>query len=127
MRTITLPWTTVATDSTSVVAIPATGWMKASDFAKVRATMEMRGITGTNLNVSVGYQTANVENAPGGDAVIGSYRTTADVFYPTGFTDISADTLGKVMIRLVWLVKLSSGSTIATARVGGSVDLVPPA
>ncbi len=127
MRTITRPWTTVCTDNTSVVAIPASGWMKASEFAKMRANMEMRGITGTNLNVGLGYQTANVENATGGDTLLGSYRTTADVFYGTSFEDVSAQTDGKVYVRLVWLVKLSSGSTIATARVGGSVDVIKPA
>ena len=74
----------------------------------------------------LGYQTANVENAPGGDTLLGSYRTTADVYYGTTFESVAANTDGKVLFRLVWLVKLSSGNTIGTARVGGSVDVIPP-
>ena len=126
MRTIPLPLTTVCVDGTAVVAIPATNWMKAADVAKVRANMELRGITGTNMNVGLGYQTANVENAPGGETLLGSYRTSADVYYGSSFESVSAQTDGKVLIRWVWLVKLSSGNTIATARVCGSVDVIPP-
>lgn len=126
-KTYPLPWTTVCADSTAVVAIPASNWMTATEFGKLRANMEMRGITGTYLNVGVGYQTANVENSPGGDTLLGSYHTTADMYYGTSFSDEMANTLPKQLFRFVWLVKLSQAGSLATARVGGSVDVIPPA
>ena len=125
MRTIPLPWTTVCVAGTTVVAIPATGWGKGPDFGKLRATFEARGFTG-NITVALGYQTANAENSPDAAVALTSYFDTENLYYGSSFTDVTANTLPKQLVRLVWMVKLSSGSSLGTVRVGGSVDNVPP-
>ena len=126
MKTIRLPWTTVAVDGTTEVFIPATGWMDSSDVAKVRTNFEARGFTGL-MNVLVGYQTANVENAPDAHVTTGSFQTTAGVYFGSSFADAASNTQAKRMVRFGWVVKLTSGSTLATVRVAGSVDIVKPA
>lgn len=123
--TTNLGWTTLCVDGTAEVAIPATGWMGAKEVDKYRGTYELRGITGL-MNVALGYQTCNVENSPDAHTTVTSFQTTAGVYYGGSFTDISANTLGKQLVRIVWVCKLSTGSALASARVAGSVDLMTP-
>ena len=65
--------------------------------------------------------TANVENAPDTAQGIGSYQSTNNVHYASAWTDTSANTDGKKLFRLVWLVKLSTGSGLTMGRVAGRV------
>lgn len=78
------------------------------------------------LNVALGYQTCDVPNSVDTPVAATSYQTANGMYYGTAFTDISANTLGKQWVRIVWMVKLTSGSTLATASVSGSVDLPTP-
>ena len=123
--TINLPITTIAFNNTSEYGIPAAGWMRAADVAKFRGSFEIRGINGV-LNVALGYQTCDVPNSVDTPVAVTSYQTSNGMYYGTAFTDISANTLGKQWVRIVWMVKLTSGSTLATASVSGSVDLLTP-
>lgn len=125
MKTIALPWTTVGTVNANEEALPATGWMRAGDITKVRASFELRGVTGV-LNVCVGYQTANAENSPDAHVTLGTLQTANNVYYGASFADIAANTAGKQFIRFVWVVKLTSGSTLSIGRVGGSIDILTP-
>ena len=121
IKSIPIPWTTVIAGSTTAAGFPATGWLPALQVQKLRVNFEMRGRSG-NLQVTLGYQTANVENSPDEPIAVGSYQTTNDVFYGSSPTDISANTLGKQLIRFVWMVKLSADGSPGFARVGGSID-----
>ncbi len=125
INTTSLGWTTVCVDSTSEVAFPASGWMSAKDINKYRGSFEARAFSGL-MNVALGYQTANVENSPDAHNTVTSFQTTAAMVYGSAFTDISANTLGKQLVRAVWVCKLTSGSTLATVRVAGSVDWMSP-
>lgn len=94
----------------------------AAEVKKVRQTFELRNRTG-GIEVTLGYQVANVDNAPGGHTKIDStFRTTADVYYGTTFLDISSATEASVLVRFVWVVK--SNNSLGTARVGGSIDII---
>jgi hypothetical protein len=126
MKTLSLPWTMVAADSTTEVFLPATGWMQAADVAKIRTNFELRGVTGT-INVLVGYQTANVENSPDAATNTGTFQTSVGVYFGGSFTDVSAATQAKQLIRFGFVVKLTSGFTLSVARAGGSVDIIKPA
>ena len=126
MKTLRLRWTTVCVDGTTEVFVPDTDWMRAPDVAKIRLYMEARGFTGL-MNVIAGYQTCNVDNSPDAHNTIGSFVTTAGVTFGASFADVTANTQAKQYVRFGWVVKLTSGSTLATVRVGGSIDIIPPA
>lgn len=79
------------------------------------------------MSVALGYQTANVENAPDAAVALTTFKTTEDLYYGPSFSDVTANTLPKQLVRPVWIVKLTSGSALASVRVGGSIDIVPPA
>lgn len=94
--------------------------MPASVFTKVKGDFEMRERI-SDIEVSLGYETANVEDSPDTAATIGSYQTTNNVHYGSAWTDISAYTDGKTLIRFVWMTKNTSSSNTTLARVGGSI------
>ena len=118
--TIGLPWTVVYANSTSQRSFPASGWMSAATFTKVKGDFEVRERI-SDIEVSLGYETANVENSPDAAASIGSFVNANGVSYGTSWSDISAYTDGKTLIRFVWLAKNTSGSSLTMARVGGSI------
>lgn len=121
--TIPLPWTVVYANSTSQRSFPASGWMSTSLFAKVKGDFEMRERI-SDLEVSLGYETANVENSPDSPGSIGSFQTTNNVFYGSSWSDITTYTDGKAIFRFVWLAKNTAGSSLTMARVGGSVKAI---
>lgn len=125
-HTIALPYISVQSDSSTggqETFYPVTPYMNAGEVGKVRGPIELVWKTG-NLNVSLAYQTADVENAPGTAAAIGSYATSAGVTYPTQYTDIASSANAKQLIRFGFLVKLSSGSTLSYGYVGGSLQIM---
>ena len=117
---ISLPWTVVYANSTSARAHPASGWMSASLFSKVRGDFEICERI-SDLDVSLGYQTANVENSPDAAATIGSYQNANGVYYGSAWTDIATYTDAKAIFRFVWVTKNTAGSSLTMARVGGSI------
>ena len=120
MKRFGMPWGTVyANSDTTAVFLPATPWMDASTVAKVKVTWELRGVIGT-IVAQPALQVANVANSPGAVVLLGSgYQGTPDTYYED-VVDVADDTKGSELVRFGWSVKLSSGSTLAFARVGGS-------
>ena len=118
--TIILPWTVIYANSTSQRAHPASGWMSAQLFSKVRGDFEMRERI-SDLEASLGYQTAQVENSPDTAASIGSFQNADGVYYGSSWTDLSTYTDAKAIFRFVWLTKNTAGSSLTLARVGGSI------
>jgi hypothetical protein len=117
---VVIAWNTIWADSTSQRSFPVTGWMTAAQFAKVQADFELREL-GPNLQVSVGYETANVENAPDAPNGIGGFQSTNGVHFATSWTDTSANTDGKKLFRLCLLAKLSTGAGLTLGRAAGKV------
>jgi hypothetical protein len=64
---VLLPPMTGFSAGTSAVFLPVTAWLQAADIAKVRATMEIRGII-ANFTCTFGYETADVDNSVSGGA-----------------------------------------------------------
>jgi hypothetical protein len=133
IKRISLPWTTVWTRSGSVVRLPATPWMSAADIARVRGTFELQA-RDADLEVAIGYEVADVENAPvagtagvsSGPAITAYHGGAAGngMKYPSDWWDLGADTKTKQLFRLVWLVRNNpGGSTLNLGRVGGVVDI----
>lgn len=123
IKTFAFSWTTVYSNNTLTLDHPVTGWMRASDFKKIRGTLEIISRL-NNIEVSFAYQTADVENSPDTVTAFGAYKTSDGVHYPTGWTDVSSVMEGKQLVRIVLLAKNSSGTAVNLARVCGSVDVV---
>jgi hypothetical protein len=97
--------------------------MDADDWGSVVGfDIELRGKFG-NLEVAFGYQTADVENSPDAAVAVTSYVASNGFTFRGSLTDISATTAGKRLIRVVILVKLSSGSTLDLGSVAGNLYL----
>jgi hypothetical protein len=128
-KRIPLPWTTVAAASTSTVGWPASGWRPAAELKECRGIAELRAITGTGeLNVALGIQVANVENAPtdktaAGELIVG-FQTGQSVVYPSALVDLSSVTSANQIYRFVWYTKLTTGTAMTLGRVGGVVEMV---
>ena len=72
-----MPWSTVYTNSDSTErSLCATPWVDASKVDQVRVTFEIRELLG-NIQVCVGYETANVADTPGSHTKIG-FRATGE-------------------------------------------------
>lgn len=117
-----LPWTTVYAKGTTAVFLPATGWMEAPRVSKVRATLELAASEG-DLEVALGYQTANVENAPNTAVLVGSYQTEDGMLYPGGLTDISGNTASAQRVRFGYMCKNTSTTDRNRGRAGGTLEV----
>lgn len=78
------------------------------------------------IEVALGYETANVEDAPDAHTTVSVFRSSNGQSFHGSFTDASSSTLGKQMVRPVWVVKLTSGSALGMARVAGFMYIVEP-
>ena len=97
--------------------------MPAGPVLNIRGTLEMREKMG-NIEVGIGIQTANVENAPDATpTVVLARKTTDGVHYGDDYTGVASATKGKQLMRFVWLTANTSGSDLNFARVGGFVDV----
>lgn len=97
---------------------PVTGYMNASEVDKLRCTFEVLCASDTSGIIKPGLQTADVENAPDTAVVIaGTNSETGNGFnFPGAFSDVSADTEGKQLVRLgFWF--LASSAALKAARV----------
>ena len=99
--------------------------MDAVEFAKIRATLEMRGKTG-NIEVKFAYQTADSVASPDTGVGVGSFITADGAGYPSAWADISSITAGKQWIRFGVLTQNTSGTTTNVARIFASLDYVTP-
>ena len=123
MRRINLAWMTLFVDSTTVISIPAGDWIDADDVAKVGFELELRAKTGS-IEAALGYETADNQDTPDTAVAVTAYRTANGLTFRGGLTDIGSTTAGKKYIRPVFLVKLTSGSTLTLAAARGRMFIV---
>ena len=64
VKRLAMPWTLVASDSTSAVSIPCTGWVSAAGVTGAKGWLEMRGQNG-NLQATPAVQLTNDVHDPG--------------------------------------------------------------
>lgn len=124
MRRISLSWLTLFVDSTTVVSIPAGDWMDTDDVSKIGFELEVRAKTGV-IEVALGYETADNPDTPDTAVAITAYRTTNGLTQRGGVTDVASTTAGKKFIRPVFMVTLTSGSTLTLAAARGRMFIVP--
>ena len=115
IRKLTLDWAAVYSDSTTPDFHPATPWLDANEYTKIRVTQDNRAFIG-NIEVSAAYQTANVENSPDSATAIDSYASASGMVYPSAWADLASAVQGKQLVRFGRLAKLSSGSTLALGQ-----------
>jgi hypothetical protein len=123
LRTIPLPYTTVASETTANTFIPATGWISTNRVAKLRPTWELIQATGS-IRVAPAYQTADVENAPGTATAIGSQVSSTGLKYAVTWTSVLTELETKQLVRFGWLTSLVTGTTLANAYVGGRLEVL---
>lgn len=119
LRTLDLPPMTLATLTTTEVAIPAGEWTLAAGVLTAKGWGEVRGLNGS-AQVRPGVQLANDRRNPESTVAIGSVKATSGMIDPATQQVSAGD---KEWIRPVWLVSLSGGSTLATASVIGTIVL----
>lgn len=125
-RQLLLNPTLVASNSTTAVAIPGTSPVRSAQVSKMRGDMEICGLNGT-LQIAIGVQTSDNGDSWTDETgtLIVAYGASNGVVHSSAVVDFSSIVGAKQWVRLVYYVKLSTGSTLATAYVRGSVDLIP--
>jgi hypothetical protein len=118
-----LPFMTVGADTTTGTPFPMIGWIEADDVARIGFDIELRSKTG-NLEVALGYQTADSENSPDAAVAVTSFVSANGFTFRGSLDDISATTAGKRLIRPVVIARLTSGTTLAIGCVGGNMYVV---
>lgn len=120
---IVMAWMMVASNTTTVVFIPASGWMDAAGITSGKGWGEMRGKNG-NIGATPAVQFTNDPHDPGTGNVtpVGAQITADGVSDPNGNTALSSGSFRYV--RAGWNVALSSGATLATASVAGVIELI---
>lgn len=113
------PMTVATTVSATEVFIPAGEWESAAGVVSAKAWGEVRSLNG-GLKVRPAVQLTNDVRSPDSALPIGGQTAADGVIDPAAATVASA---GKLWIRVGWLVQLTSGSTLASAAVMGTVVL----
>lgn len=123
-KTVALPWTAVYAKVTTLPEFhPSTFWMSTSGIQKLRSTIEARVLEG-DIKAGIAYQTADVENNPDNATLIGSYKDSNGVLYPTAATDVSSTFAGKQLVRFGFFVVNASTTAANHGRVSGLIDLL---
>lgn len=122
-RRVGTGWCTLICKSTSATFWPTTGWMDAKSVGSLLCNMEVRCLEG-DQEILAAYQTANVENSPDSATALGSYTNGNGLSYGSSFTDVSANTQPKQLVRLGFLVKNTSTSNTTWSRVAGTFDIM---
>lgn len=122
---ISMGFMTVATNSTTAVSVPTGSWRSSAGYTYGRGWGEMRGKNG-NISVEPGLQLTNdvADPTAGGTTITLGSALTADGTSNPQSTPISLSVAGYKYARPVWIVKLTSGTTLATAAVTGVIELV---
>lgn len=125
-KQITLTATLLAAISTTAVGIPAGPPMRSAQMARARGDVEISGLTG-NFQVAIGIQISDdgiTWTDETGTMALG-YQSANGVAHSTSVADFTTIAGAKQFVRPCYYVKLSSGSTLATAFVRGSIDMIP--
>ena len=124
MEVIKMPleWGTVSTNSATSAFYPAGPWQSATGITSAKGWGECVGRNG-NISVTPAVQLVNDPRAaPAGGTAVGTAMTANGVSDPNGDTAISSGAYK--YIRGGWNVVLSAGGTLATAHVGGVIELI---
>ena len=130
LRRLFLNPTALLTNSTTAVFIPGTLWLPAGGIVYARSQWEVFAVVGNAVCLPA-YQVATSTDTPGASMTIeptggAAFSSAVDVYYPTDFhnlrTDGTAPLKSNMLVRFGWLVKLSSGSTLAYIYAGGLVE-----
>ncbi|MBM4109693.1 MAG: hypothetical protein FJ255_12950 [Phycisphaerae bacterium] len=116
------PLTALAIDTTGKFLF-AGAWRDATGLDKMRAVFEVRGLNGS-LSVVPAVQFADMPDNPGTVTNIGTAATADGFNAPSSWTSVQTDANAKQLFRLGWFVKLTTGSTLATAIVQGKVEIL---
>ena len=124
---IPLPWATLLSASSgAAVIIPAGPAFSAAGLVQGRATGELRGKIG-NLVVQIGLQFSNLEDFTTSPAAVllGAIMNANQYWPPLGTGPVSLSSNSGIyrLARPVWLVNLSSGSTLDYGRAGGEIEI----
>jgi hypothetical protein len=125
MRKIPIPWTTVFSNDTAGTFQPATGWYDTSIIAQIRGEFELRARM-NQLDVTLAYQTANVETSPDAAVPFGAARSSDGIEFPTGYAPTTTKTDGKRQKRFGFFVKNTTGTAISMGRVAAVLELIEP-
>jgi hypothetical protein len=122
-RKITIPYALQRTISETGLFIASTPFLDAAPVKRVRRVADIQGIE-ANFEVAFAYQTADTASSPNQATAVGAYLTANGMAFPTSFVDISSATGGAQLVRFGWIVRktASSGTTPATAWVGGTIE-----
>jgi hypothetical protein len=116
-----LPWTLVATNTTTAIFVPATDWELTLGVTGARAWGEIRCRNGL-IQVQPAVQVTNDIRANYTQTGLSPTMTTDGVYDPSAAAAITSSGTSRYM-RSGWLISLTSGNTLATAWVGGAVEL----
>ena len=124
-KQVTLLSTLVATNSTTAFALPAGAPMRSAGVSKARADIEITGLNGS-VQIAIGIQTSDdaiTWTDETGTFALG-YQSSNGVSHSSSVADFSTIAGAKQWVRPVYYVRLSAGSTLATAFARGSIDLI---
>lgn len=127
--TIPVPFNTVYAKSDTALAHPISAWFPRSRLSFGRAKMEVRDIVSTaagTINVAIGLQFTNCEGDNPVDestTLLHGFVNSAAVHYPPAMVDFRSVNSDKYLCRIVIYAKLSTGTDLTFARVGGMVEL----
>jgi hypothetical protein len=92
--------------------------------------MEVRNVCGANIEVAVGYQLADVENAPLNDFEVESYtgptgwKSDDGVYYPVRWdANIVGQAASRQLIRFGFMTKLGTGTALQSLRVAAKIEI----
>jgi hypothetical protein len=122
-RSVRLPPGLVAAISTTAYFHPITEYFEASGLDKMRAVFEVLGLNGNLSGVPAAHFTDQPDQQ-GTVVELCTAATTNGLNNPSAWTSVQTTASGKQLCRLGWYVKLSTGSTLATAVMQAKVEIL---
>lgn len=128
VRRFPIPFLTLFATSTTAVFFPGTPWMESATVDELRVTWELIAANG-DIEIAPAWQVANSEENPGATQTIVAttpYKDDPDVYFPVSWLDAAGDatapTKSNLLVRFGFLVRLKTGTTLATANAGAVVE-----
>ena len=128
MRTIPFNWTTLYADHvTTIIFVPVTGWLPASDLKEARLVFDLHALMG-NFKCRPAFQTANSTDetpTPSTTTVnLGTYTSTAKVDFPVDWKVLTSAIEGQQLIRFGFECLITEAGSPAMASVSGQVQAI---
>ena len=129
IKNIHFGWDTAYGDSDDAgqeQVVPVSTWFKCGEFDDGRATLELRALTSTNLEVRVVIQFANnPDQTTFTQKEITGWTSVEGILYPDVWTDLTNETkqnqIGRVCIE--GRRKATTGDGLELVRVAGRTEL----